>query len=57
MDLIFGSAGVAAADQERMREINREIGLDRMVQGGYGSEKDYSGDEKRTDGHGVEIKE
>lgn len=52
MDVIFGSSGVAAADQERMREINREIGLDRMAQGGnaYGSDKDnYSGDEKHLD--------
>ncbi|KAK5280027.1 hypothetical protein LTR40_006958 [Exophiala xenobiotica] len=31
MDLVFGSSGVAIADQERMRQINAEIGLDRRV--------------------------
>ena len=36
MDLIFGSSGVAAADQERMRQINEEIGLTRKVQGESG---------------------
>jgi hypothetical protein len=33
MDVLFGSAGVAAADTERMREIAREIGLDDVVKG------------------------
>jgi len=33
MDVLFGSAGVAAADTERMREIAREIGLDDAVKG------------------------
>ncbi|KAI4262860.1 MAG: hypothetical protein L6R42_001967 [Xanthoria sp. 1 TBL-2021] len=28
MDVVFGSVGVARADSARMREINREIGLD-----------------------------
>ncbi|KAF2459811.1 MFS sugar transporter-like protein [Lineolata rhizophorae] len=32
MDLIFGSPGTAEADAERMREINRELGLDDLVQ-------------------------
>jgi hypothetical protein len=27
MDIVFGSSGVAAADQERMDQINREVGL------------------------------
>ncbi|KAK4574343.1 hypothetical protein LTR86_002105 [Recurvomyces mirabilis] len=31
MDILFGSVGVAAADAERMREINREVGLDNAV--------------------------
>lgn len=31
MDVLFGSVGVAAADAERMREINREVGLDQAV--------------------------
>lgn len=48
MDILFGSSGVALADQERMREINTELGLDRFIRGegsgtGSGSEK---GDEK-----------
>lgn len=34
MDLVFGSSGVAAADQERMAQINAEIGLDRKIHGG-----------------------
>jgi hypothetical protein len=33
MDVIFGSAGVAAADAQRMAEINREIGLDDILNG------------------------
>lgn len=39
MDIIFGSSGVAAADQERMAQINAEIGLDRTV-GGTSRESD-----------------
>lgn len=31
MDLVFGSSGVAAADQERMRAINAEIGLEEKI--------------------------
>jgi len=31
MDILFGSSGVAAADRERMAQINREIGLDKEV--------------------------
>ena len=31
MDLVFGSSGVAAADQNRMAQINAEIGLDRRI--------------------------
>ncbi|KXT03881.1 hypothetical protein AC578_8958 [Pseudocercospora eumusae] len=33
MDVLFGSAGFAAADAERMREINREVGLEEVVYG------------------------
>ena len=33
MDIIFGSSGVAQADQERMAAINAEIGLDRLIAG------------------------
>jgi hypothetical protein len=34
MDIIFGSFGAAQADAERMREINREVGLEDAVRGG-----------------------
>ena len=33
MDIIFGSVGIAAADAERMREINKEVGLEDAVRG------------------------
>jgi len=33
MDIIFGSVGTAQADAERMREINKEVGLDAIVHG------------------------
>lgn len=33
MDIIFGSVGFAAADAERMREINKEVGLEDAVRG------------------------
>ena len=33
MDIIFGSAGVATADAERLQEINREIGLEDVLAG------------------------
>lgn len=33
MDILFGSAGTAQADAERMREVNREVGLDKLVHG------------------------
>ncbi|KAF2720711.1 MFS sugar transporter-like protein [Polychaeton citri CBS 116435] len=33
MDVIFGSVGLAAADAERMRQVNREVGLDDLVHG------------------------
>ena len=33
MDIVFGSSGVALADQERMHAINVEIGLEDRVQG------------------------
>ena len=33
MDILFGSHGVAAADEERMREINKEVGLEDVVRG------------------------
>lgn len=37
MDAVFGSEGTAAADIERMREINDEIGLSAMLAGaGHG---------------------
>jgi len=33
MDILFGSAGAAAADAERMREIARDIGLEDVIKG------------------------
>lgn len=52
MDVLFGSAGFAAADNERMREINREIGLDDVVRGESVSEqKDEVIDEKTGTKH------
>lgn len=33
MDSLFGSVGFAAADEERMREINKEVGLEDAVRG------------------------
>jgi len=33
MDILFGSHGFAANDAERMREINREVGLEDVVRG------------------------
>ena len=40
MDLVFGSSGVAAADRERMAQINREIGLDTRLYGEKQSDDD-----------------
>jgi len=56
MDILFGSVGLAAADAERMREINREVGLDDAVRGdvtGHGGQDAKVLDEKI----GVEHKE
>jgi len=33
MDILFGSVGAAAADAERMREINKEVGLEDAIRG------------------------
>ena len=46
MDLIFGSAGVAAADAERMTAINKEIGLDSLLRGRH-ADSGSDGDEKK----------
>jgi hypothetical protein len=56
MDVIFGSEGTAQADFERMEEINKEIGLDRIVRGsgGAGTPELH---EKHGDGIHEEIKE
>ncbi|ETS73118.1 hypothetical protein PFICI_15063 [Pestalotiopsis fici W106-1] len=47
MDVIFGSEGTAAADFERMEEINREIGLTAILQGMAG-EHSHPTDEKNV---------
>lgn len=45
MDVIFGSPGTAQADNERIEEINREIGLDRILRES-GSPAENVSDEK-----------
>lgn len=43
MDILFGSQGTAEADKERMREVNREVGLEELVRGGsvsYGEKQE-----------------
>jgi hypothetical protein len=53
MDIVFGSSGVAAADRERMAQINREIGLDSHLHGDQHSDDDKqgSGFEEKAVGH------
>jgi len=55
MDILFGSVGVAAADAERMREIQREVGLHDMLRrsGSVGDEGDVV-DEKEARIHNEE---
>ena len=40
MDLVFGSAGVAARDQEIMNEVNREVGLYDLAGGEHSSDNE-----------------
>lgn len=40
MDTIFGSEGTALKDQERMADINRELGLANLADGSSGVEHD-----------------
>ncbi|ROT42606.1 general substrate transporter [Sodiomyces alkalinus F11] len=52
MDTVFGSEGTAAADVERMDEINREIGLTALLNG-LGGDQDassHAGSEEKKDG-------
>lgn len=46
MDIIFGSEGAAQKDQERMAEINHEIGLTALMYGGSSPSSDYPHNEK-----------
>lgn len=60
MDVLFGSVGTAQADAERMREIGREVGLDRVVHGdgdgqGRQSSTFVDGDEKGGADRKVEV--
>jgi sugar porter (SP) family MFS transporter len=49
MDIIFGSEGAAQKDQERMAEINQEIGLTALSgRGGHHSDSIIMGSEKQT---------
>ena len=59
MDVIFGSVGTAAADAERLRNINQEIGLDAILLGQADrAEKDsQSGGSENAGDQGKEISE
>lgn len=46
-DIIFGSEGHAQADNERMAEINREIGLTQLLTGMHGGNSDPVVTEKK----------
>jgi len=50
MDIIFGSVGTAQADAERMREVNKEVGLDQLVHGSSSPAREFE-DEKVTAEH------
>jgi len=50
MDIIFGSVGTAQADAERMREVNKEVGLDHLVHGNTSPARDFE-DEKAAAEH------
>ncbi|KAF1925236.1 quinate permease [Didymella exigua CBS 183.55] len=50
MDIIFGSEGAVQKDQERMAEINNEIGLTAIMYGGSAASPDYPRDEKMVAG-------
>jgi hypothetical protein len=53
MDVIFGSEGVAQADQERMTNINKEIGLDALLRGSDGTGNHGGMNEVRNEKTGV----
>jgi len=59
MDVVFGSEGTAQADFERMEEINKEIGLDRILResGGNGNGVGGGVHEKGVLGEDVEKHE
>ncbi|KAL9608198.1 MAG: hypothetical protein Q9167_006958 [Letrouitia subvulpina] len=46
MDVVFGSVGVAMRDEERMREVRAEIGLEDVLRGLGGPKRGGSEDEK-----------
>jgi len=49
MDILFGSVGLAAADAERMREINKEVGLDELVHGSVSAQGGQKTDVQHQD--------
>lgn len=52
MDILFGSVGLAAHDQEVMEEVNREVGLADLVEGASeGRKESPTGDEIRETKH------
>ena len=52
MDILFGSVGVAARDQEVMAEIQREVGFTDLIEGGSSHGKEsQTGEEVRETKH------
>ena len=47
-DVVFGSEGTAAADFERMEEINNEIGLTQILRGDAGVTVASGSDAEKT---------
>lgn len=48
MDLLFGSAGTATEDRERMHAIEREVGLTDLLAGGRAGNDDGESEGKET---------
>lgn len=55
MDLLFGSAGTAQEDKERMQAIEREVGLTDLLAGGSGDVSGGEDSDKKDAGHATEI--
>ena len=58
MDVIFGSVGTASTDAERLRQVNKDIGLDAILSGqADAKEKSSQGEGSDNVGDGMEISE